>query len=106
MSDLEVEGGLLLAHAAREEVDARHGGGDAAQHRAHRVPGHLLGGRRGHIQAGQAHVGLQQHALHQYAVLVQEPEDVAVDALTPVCILLKGVVCGSHEKPHTAGHDL
>lgn len=91
--DLEVEGRLLLAHAPGEEVDARDGRGDAAQHRAHRVLGHLLRGRRRHIQAGQAHVGLQQHALHQDAVLVQQPEHMAVDALAPVRVLLDAVVC-------------
>ena len=48
---LQVESGLLLAHATAEKVDARHGWGDAAQHRAHRVLGHLLRGRRCHIQA-------------------------------------------------------
>mmetsp|Transcript_25933 Transcript_25933/g.65997 ORF Transcript_25933/g.65997 Transcript_25933/m.65997 type:complete len:219 (+) Transcript_25933:300-956(+) len=92
---LQVGGGLLLRHAARQEVDAGHAGRDGAAHGAHRVLGHVLGGGHGRVQAGQDHVGLKQDALQHDLVLVEHAEHVAVHALAPVRRLLNGVVAGA-----------
>jgi hypothetical protein len=41
-SHLQVESAFLLGHATRQEVDAWNGRGNAAEHGAHCVLGHLL----------------------------------------------------------------
>lgn len=73
---VEVDGGLLLGHAAGQEHDAGHGGGHVALEGAHGVLGDLLG-RHGltAVGTGQGHGGLQQGALKVDTVVGQGCRD-------------------------------
>lgn len=51
LKGLQVQGALLLRHATRQEVDARHSWRHRAQHGLHGVLGHLLWAGRGRVQA-------------------------------------------------------
>mmetsp|Transcript_27017 Transcript_27017/g.61992 ORF Transcript_27017/g.61992 Transcript_27017/m.61992 type:complete len:441 (-) Transcript_27017:20-1342(-) len=69
---VEVDGGILLRDAAREEGDAGHGGGQAAVEGLH---GHLGDGLRVGLvlalDARHGHRGLEERALEEDAVLAQ-----------------------------------
>eukprot|EP00053_Salpingoeca_punica_P018560 m.182438 g.182438 ORF g.182438 m.182438 type:complete len:415 (-) comp17459_c4_seq1:72-1316(-) len=94
----EVEGGLLLALAAREEDNARHSRRHRAGQRAHGVEGNLArGGAVGGVEARGDHVGLEQGALQQQVLDLHGVVDLAVDALADLGARLDGVgAVGQH----------
>mmetsp|Transcript_21298 Transcript_21298/g.59049 ORF Transcript_21298/g.59049 Transcript_21298/m.59049 type:complete len:391 (-) Transcript_21298:77-1249(-) len=67
---LQVQGGLQLRLATRQEHDAGHSGGHTALQQGQSGMGHLLGGGTGGaLGTGGHHGGLQQDALEQHLVV-------------------------------------